>query len=137
MNELMAVRLIWVGGAIHAAIVLANVPLPRRLRVREKLSGLPLFLRQIFYVHWLYIVLVVGLFSSLCFGFAHELAGATALGRFLSAFMGGFWLLRISLQCFYYDREVRGANRVLDALYVVALVVLVGIFGWVAVHPIA
>ena len=137
MNELMAVRLIWVGGAIHAGIVLANVPLPRRLRVRERLSGLPLFLRQIFYVHWLYIVLVVGLFSALCFGFAHQLAGATALGRFLSAFMGGFWLLRIFLQCFYYDREVRRANRVLDALYVAALVVLVGIFGWVVIHPTA
>jgi hypothetical protein len=65
-----------------------------------------------------------------------SLLGATALGRFLSAFMGGFWLLRICLQCFYYDREVRRANRVLDAIYVVALVVLVGIFGWVAVHPI-
>jgi hypothetical protein len=137
MNELMAVRLIWVGGAIQGGIVLANVPLPRRLGVREKLAGVPLFLRQIFYVHWLYIVLVVGLFSALCFGFAHQLAGATALGRFLSAFMGGFWLLRICLQGFYYDREVRRANRALDAIYVVALVVLVGIFGWVAVHPIA
>jgi hypothetical protein len=137
MNELMAVRLIWVGGAIHAGIVLANIPLPHRLRVRDNRSGVPQFLRQIFYVHWLYIVLVVGFFSTLCFGFAHQLADATSLGRFLSAFIGSFWLLRIFLQCFYYDREVRRANPVLDALYLVALVVLVGIFGWVAVHPTA
>ena len=42
--------------------------------VRENLKNVPLFLRQIFYVHWFYIVLIVGLFSALCFGFARDLA---------------------------------------------------------------
>jgi hypothetical protein len=86
-------------------------------------------------VHWIYIVLVVGLFSALCFGFAQDLAGATALGRFLSTFMAAFWLLRIDLQCFYYDREIRRANRALDGLYILSLVILVGIFGFVAIRP--
>ena len=84
---------------------------------------------------WVYIVLTVAWFSALCFGFAHELAGASALGRFLSVFMAGFWLLRILLQCFYYDRGVRRAHRLLDALYTVSLLILTGIFGWVATHP--
>lgn len=136
MSEPLAVRLIWLAGAIQSGIVLANLPLPRRLRVRENLSGVPTFLRQIFYVHWLYIVLVVGFFSALCFRFAPQLAGAGALGRFLAAFIGGFWLLRIFLQCFYYDREVRRAHRAMDSLYVMALFVLVGIFGWMAIHPV-
>lgn len=131
-----AVRLIWCAGAIHAGIVVANIPLPGRLRVSEKLKDVPLFIRQIFYVHWLYIVLVVGLFSVLCLGFAHDLAGATPLGRFLSAFVAGFWLLRIFLQVLYYDAAVRRANQVLDAAYLVSLVVLVGIFGFVSAHPV-
>jgi hypothetical protein len=130
-------RLIWLAGAIHAGIVFANIPLPRRLRVQEYLAGVPTFLRQIVYVHWIYIVLVVGLFSALCFGFARDLAGASPLGRFLSAFMCGFWLLRVLLQWFYYDAEIRRANRRLDALYLVALVGLVAIFGWVAFIPAA
>jgi len=137
MSEANALRLIWVAGAIHAGIVLANMPLPGKLRVREKLASVPPFLRQIFYVHWVYIVLVVALFSALCFGFARDLAGGSALGRFLSAFLGGFWLLRILLQCFYYDTEVRRANRALDALYLLALVLLCGIFGWVVIHPVS
>jgi hypothetical protein len=137
MTELTAIRLIWVAGAIHAGIVFANIPLPRRLRVQENLAGVPTFLRQIVYVHWIYIVLVVGLFSALCFGFARDLAGASLLGRFLSAFMCGFWLLRVLLQWFYYDAEIRRANRRLDALYLVALVGLVAIFGWVAFLPAA
>ena len=130
------VRAIWGAGVIHAGIVAANVPLPGRLRVRERLAGVPRFLRQIFYVHWLYIVIVVGMFAALCFGFAAELAGASKLGRFLSGFMAAFWLLRIGLQISYYDDEVRRENRGLDLLYVVSLVVLVGIFGFAAIRPV-
>ena len=130
------VHLLWIAGAIHAGIVVANIPLAGRLRVRENLEHVPVFLRQIFYVHWLYIVLIVGLFSALCFAFARDLAGGSPIGRFLSAFLCGFWLLRIFLQTLYYDREVRRANRALDALYLAALIVLVGIFGLVSVHPV-
>ena len=136
MTEPSAVRLIWLAGAIHAGIVLANVPLPRKLGVRENLAGVPIFLRQIFYVHWLYLVLVVGFFSALCFGFASDLAGASTIGRFLSGSMGCFWLLRILLQGFYYDPTIRRAHRALDASYVVGLITLVTIFGWVTIHPI-
>lgn len=129
MNANWMVRAIWGAGVAHVGIIAANVPLPGRLRVRERLVGIPRFLRQIFYVHWIYIVIVLGLFAALCFGFAPELAGGSALGRFLSAFMAGFWLLRIGLQVFYYDGEVRRENRVLDSLYVLTLAVLVVVFG--------
>lgn len=121
-------------GCVHLGIMAANVPLPGRLRVRERLAGVPRFVRQIFYVHWIYIVIVLGLFAALCFGFAQDLAGASVLGRFLSGFMAGFWLLRILLQIFYYDREMRRENRGLDMLYVAALAGLVAVFGIAAVR---
>jgi hypothetical protein len=136
MNALTQVRLIWVAGAIQAGIVLVNGILPGRLRVRENMRPVPTFIRQIFYVHWVYIVLIVGLFSALCFGFAHDLT-ASRLGRFLSAFMGAFWLLRAMLQWFYYDREIRRANRWLDAVYLAGLITLSLIFGWTAIATVA
>ena|SRR5580692_5736582 len=125
MNAEWMMRAIWGAGCVHVGIMAANVPLPGRLRVRERLAGVPRFVRQIFYVHWVYIVIVLGMFAALCFGFARELAGASALGRFLSGFMAGFWLLRIVLQIFYYDREIRRENWGLDLMYVVSLIVLV------------
>ena len=135
MTKELMVRLIWGAGAIHAGIVVANIPLPRRLRVRERLAGVPRFVQQIFYVHWLYIVIVVGMFAALCFGFAPELAGASGLGRFLSGFMAAFWLLRIVLQVSYYDKELRRENRGLDTLYVGSLIVMVFVFGIAAIRP--
>ena len=136
MNTGWMVRAIWAAGAVHVGIILANIPLPGRLRVRERMAGLPRFVRQIFYVHWIYIIIVLGMFASLCFGFAPELAGASALGRFLSGFIAAFWLLRIGLQVFYYDAEVRRENRRMDLLYLGSLAVLVGIFGAAAVRPL-
>jgi len=133
--ELMR-KVIWSAGVIYLGIIAANIPLPGRLRVRERLAGVPRFLRQIFYVHWIYIVIVLGLFAALCFGFTGELAGASPLGRFLSAFMAGFWLLRIGLQVFYYDAEVRRENKALDALYLASLTALVVIFGGAAAYPV-
>jgi len=137
MTAVSTPYLIWLAGGLHVAIILANVPLPRRLQLRRNLVGVPAFIRQIFYVHWIYIVFVLGLFAALCFAFAPELAGGSGLGRFLSAFIAGFWLLRLLLQRFYYDPQVRCANRILDSLYILALLVLVGIFGWGAFHPTA
>jgi hypothetical protein len=134
MNKAWMVRAIWAAGAVHVGIILGNIPLPGRLRVRERVAGLPRFVRQIFYVHWIYIVIVLGMFAGLCFGFAPELAGASALGRFLSGFMAAFWLLRMGLQIFYYDADVRRENRGLDLLYLGSLIALVGIFGAAAVR---
>jgi hypothetical protein len=135
MTAALMKELIWAAGVGYVGIIAANLPLPRRLRVKEGLASVPRFLRQIFYVHLIYIVIVLGLFAALCFGFAAELAGGTGLGRFLSGFMASFWLLRIMLQIFYYDREVRRQNRVLDGVYVGSLIVLVAIFGMAAVRP--
>ena len=134
MASQWVIRAIWGAGFVHLGIIVANIPLPGRLRVREHLAGVPRFVRQIFYVHWIYIVIVLGMFAGLCFGFSAELAGASALGRFLSSFLCGFWLLRIVLQVFYYDREIRRENWGLDSLYMAALSVLVVIFGMAALR---
>ena len=127
--------LIWMAGGIHAAIVAVNFFLPGKLQVSRNLASVPNFLRQVFYVHWFYIVLIVALFAALCFGFAPELAGGSALGRFLSGFIAGFWVLRTVLQWFVYDRQVRRENRWLDRAYSLALLVLAGTFSLAAVHP--
>lgn len=128
MNSATMIRAIRGSGFVHLGILVANIPLPGKLRVRERLAEVPRFVRQIFYVHWVYIVIVLGLFASLCFGFARELAGGWALGRFLSGFMAAFWLLRIALQLFYYDPALRRENRALAWLYLLSLAVPVLVF---------
>jgi hypothetical protein len=128
---------LWLAGAIQAGIVLANAALPARLNVKQGIAPLPRFLRQVFVVHWIYIVITVALFSALCLLFPRELAGATPLGRFLSGFLALFWGLRIVLQLLYYDSETRRQNRFLDLCYLAGLCALVGILGAAAVGALA
>jgi hypothetical protein len=62
------VQAIRLAGSIHLAIIAANVPC---------LAPMPRFIRQIFYVHWIYIVPVFGLFSALClYGICRASSGA-------------------------------------------------------------
>jgi hypothetical protein len=129
ITRISMIHLIWLAGSIQAAVVISNFAIPGMLHVRQGMSPVPKFLRQVFYVHWFYIVFILAFFSALCFGFASELAGATPLGRFVSAVLAAFWLLRIALQWFYYDAETRRLHRALDILYSVSLVALVMIFG--------
>jgi len=86
-------------------------------------------------VHWFYIVAIVSFFAHFALALLTISWGKPTLGRFLSALWQGFWLLRIGLQWLYYDysllRQTSGAYLV----YTAALIVLVVIFGTVAMYP--
>jgi hypothetical protein len=120
---------LWVAGAIQLVIIAANFALPRKLRCRENLVKVSPMIREVFIVHWLYIVLVLGIFSTLCFWFSPELAGGSRLGRFLSLAMAIFWLLRVPIQLFFYDPETRRQNRLADVAFLLTFSYLGIVFG--------
>jgi hypothetical protein len=120
---------LWVAGAIQLVIIAANFALPKKLRCRENLAKVSPMIREVFVVHWLYIVLVLGIFTTLCFWFAPELAGGSRLGRFLSLAMAIFWLLRVPIQLFFYDREIRRQNRLADVAFLLTFSYLGIVFG--------
>lgn len=111
---------LWAAGAVQLVIIAANFVLPKKLRCRENLARVSPMIREVFIVHWVYIVLVLGIFTSLSFWFAPELAGATRLGRYLSAAIAVFWLLRVPIQIFFYDHELRKQNRLGDVIFLLA-----------------
>jgi hypothetical protein len=86
-------------------------------------------IRDVFIVHWIYIGLILILFSALCLWFAPELAGASRLGHFLSCAMALFWLPRIPIQLFLYDAELRRRHRLGDVAILLTFSFLVVVFG--------
>jgi len=122
-------QLIWLAGAIQVLMIAANLFLPQKLECDKNLARVSVFIREMFIVHWIYIVLIVGVFATLSFVFAHELADGNALGRFLSSTIAIFWLARIPIQLFCYDPAVRRTNRAADAGFLLAFTYLAGVFG--------
>jgi hypothetical protein len=114
------IPLLWAAGALQLVIIAANFILPKKLQCRENLSRVSPMIREVFIIHWVYIVLVLGIFTSLSFWFAPELAGASRLGRYLSAVIAVFWLLRVPVQLFFYDPDIRKQNRVGDVVFLLA-----------------
>ena len=108
---------LWAAGVVQSVIIAANFVVPKKLGCRDNLSRVSPMIRTVFLVHWVYIVLVLGIFTSLSFWFAPELAGANRLGRYLSAAIAVFWLLRVPIQLFFYDPEIRRQNRFGDVIF--------------------
>jgi hypothetical protein len=111
---------VWAAGVLQLVIIGANFVLPKKLQCRENLARVSAMIRTVFVVHWVYIVLVLGIFTSLSFWFAPELTGASRLGRYLSAVIAVFWLLRVPIQLFFYDPEIRKQNRMGDVIFLLA-----------------
>jgi hypothetical protein len=125
--------LILAAGVVQLILAGANFFLPGILDYRSNLAVMKPILRHIFVTHSIYLVLVLLLFSGLCFLFTRELAGGSALGRFLSGFMALFWLIRIPLQLFYFDFALRRERRPADVAYTLAVSYLALAFSTVAV----
>lgn len=126
------VPFLWIAGAVHLSIAVSNFWIPGILHYRENLAKVSPMVRQVFIVHAVYMVLVLLGFSVLCFFFAPELTSGAPLGRFLSAFLAVFWLLRVVLQLTFYDREVRAKYRLGNVAYTLAVSCLGVVFAVVA-----
>src|ERR1043165_779843 len=55
------------------------------------------------------------------------------LGRFLSGFIAVFWTLRVFIQRFYYDAELKRQNRFFDIGFTLAFLYLAVVFSVAAV----
>src|SRR6478735_6994717 len=91
LHPAAAKSLVLAAGCIHFCIVVANLFAPAKLRYREELGPVTPIIRQIFFVHSAYIVLVLVGFTLLCFFFPDELTGRTRLGHALCGFLAFFW----------------------------------------------
>ena len=97
--------LIFIGGLLHFAILIASVLVPRTLDWKVQLAKLPRLLRDLIWVHGVFIVLVIIGFGTLSVTHASLLAGSCPLARSICAFIAIFWFCRLIVQAFIFDAE--------------------------------
>jgi len=130
MNSLIV--LIWIAGTIQMIIAAANIFLPRKLQYRQNLNKVSPIVRQIFIIHSVYIVLIILIFSGLCFLFPYELIGSHPLGRYMCGVLAIFWLARVPIQLFYYDERLKRENPMANVFFTGAFLFLALTFSSIA-----
>jgi hypothetical protein len=92
-----------IGGLMHFGILVASASTPKALNWRTALAPLHPFLRKLFWVYGVFIVLVIISFGTMTLLYAREMAGGTPIARALCTFIGVFWLARLFVQLFIFD----------------------------------
>jgi hypothetical protein len=126
------IRCIQVAGLMQLVIAVANFFVPSKIGYKENLSRLSPIVRQVLIVHHVYIVLVVAAFGLMNLLYAPDLARPEPLSRFMAGFLAVFWSLRVPIQLFYYDPELRKSNFKMHLLFSAMFLYLGGTFAALA-----
>lgn len=113
-------------GLFHILLSLASLSIPKLLRWHHQLHVLNPLLRQMFWTYAGYILFInawFGIVSSLA---ADELLNKSILAKSITLFIAGYWLARIAIQFFYFDRSEapRGGWYIAGETALVALFLL-------------
>jgi hypothetical protein len=95
--------LLLIGGALHFAILIASFLTPIVLDWRKALASLTPFVRTLFWVYGVFIVLTIIGMGTITVLNAETLAGGTRLARCVCGFIAIFWASRLFVQFFVFD----------------------------------
>src|SRR5438046_7133262 len=108
MNLSLHLRIV---GALMICLATFHFGFPKRVGWKRDLAQLQLLTRQIFVVHFGFIVYVLYFFGAMILIFPNEILLDRPLNRFLLGGLGVFWLIRLFAQLFVYDRSLWLGNR--------------------------
>lgn len=125
--------------ALQLSILIASALTPRVLDWRKNLAQLHPFLRKLFWVYGVFIVLTIIAFAVLTFLHADAMAAGDAVARSLCVFIAIFWSVRLAVQLFIFDARPFLTNRFYKLGYhalTLAFAALVLIYSWAAFIPV-
>lgn len=95
--------LLQVAGVLHLGLICANALMPRTVNLRIHIAVLPPFIRQMFWVYYVFINLCLVSFGVITITLAGTLAAGSDLSRALCVFFTAFWMLRLMTGIFIFD----------------------------------
>jgi hypothetical protein len=110
MNSTTLTILLQIAAALHLGLICAGASMPKAVNLRGHLAVLPPFIRQLFFVYFSFIGLMLAGFGTLTFLFAPAMAVGEPVARGLCALLTAFWTLRL-VAAFVFDVRPYLTNR--------------------------
>lgn len=104
MEHLNIYYLIRIAGLAQLVLVLGSLPIPGVLQWRLELAKVQPLIRQMFWTYAGYILITNLCFGLLSFFVAGDLLNGSRLAMLLSGFIAVYWISRVLIQFFYFDR---------------------------------
>ena len=95
--------LLQLAAAVQLLILIASASTPRALDWRKNLAVLHPFLRKLFWVYGVFVVMVIIAFAALTFRHADAMAAREPVARSLCLFIAIFWGARLLVQFAIFD----------------------------------
>ena len=95
--------LLQIAGLLHLGLAAAGALMPRVVKLREHVAGLPPFIRRLFLVYYAFIALSLVGFGAITFFCAEPLAAGGPLARAFCLFLTAFWSVRLFAAAFLFD----------------------------------
>ncbi|MCE9519944.1 MAG: hypothetical protein K8R87_10375 [Verrucomicrobia bacterium] len=138
MKSLLTLEnLLLLSGAGHFAILSASALVPKVLDWKTTLKPLPPFLRTLFWVYGIFIVLTIIGMGTLTLLNAHAMVTGDPVARSLAGFIAVFWGARLIVQIFIFDSRPYLTNiwlKLGDHLLTVVFVFFTVVYGLAALH---
>ncbi len=131
----MKTSLLYLAGLAQFFILIASASVPHVFDWRTNLARLDPFLRRLFWVYGIFIVIVIIAFGTLTLMHAPAMAAGEPVARSLCGFIALFWAARLLVQWFVFDARSFLTNWWLRLGYhalTPVFLYLVAIYGWAA-----
>ena len=136
MKDLITLEnLLRLAGIGHFAILSASALVPVVLDWKTVLKPLPPFVRTLFWVYGVFIVLTIIGLGTLTLLNAHAMATGDIVARALAAFIAIFWGARLFVQLFIFDARPYLTNvwlKLGDHALTVVFIFFTATYGWAA-----
>jgi hypothetical protein len=136
LNTSSLVTLLQIGGLLHAGLFWAGLTMPKAIALRTHLAHVPVFVRRLFYVYYVFIGLVLAAFGLMTFLYAAPMVSGEPVARALCTLMAVFWLVRLGAAVFVFNvrpylnsRFLRVGYFALNCVFVY-LVILYAFIAW-------
>lgn len=136
LDDFVWITMLRVGAVAHFILIGLNVGLPRWLNWKSEMERMSPLVREVFQIHSIFMMLVLGIWGVLTWRFAEEMVRSpTELSRWLCGALMVFWGLRCVMQWTHYGwNHWRGhaVRTVIHGVLFLAYGVGVAVYGVVA-----
>jgi|SRR4030095_563277 len=124
MTEALLQKLIFLSGIGHFILCIGSLYIPKALQWQKHLKNLRPLLRQMFWTYSAYILVINFSFGIVSVFGSYELLNHSFLAKSISLFIGVYWLTRIGIQFFYFDKSEAPKGF----LFTLGEIALIGLF---------